>query len=149
VKRVIYGCSITLAAMLLASTTLVSPDNKRVVVPNNSIWGNVITNVTGNSTRRIDLVFGIGYGDDIAKAHATIEELVKAHPMVLAAPQPVIKVHELADSSVNFVCRPWAKTSDYWDVYWDLTRSVKETFDDRGISIPFPQHDVHVHQEAS
>ncbi len=137
------------ASMNLVSTTLVSPDNRVVIVPNNAIWGNVITNVTGNDTRRVDLVFGIGYGDDIAKAHAAIEEIVKAHPMVLENPQPVIKLHELADSSVNFVCRPWAKTTDYWDVYWDLTRSVKEGFDERGISIPFPQRDIHVHHESA
>jgi small conductance mechanosensitive channel len=135
-------------SMNLVSTTITTPDNKVVIVPNNEIWGNVITNVTGRPTRRVDLVFGIGYADDIAKAQSIIEESVRAHPKVLEDPPPVIKVHELGDSSVNFVCRPWARTVDYWDVYWDLTRSMKEAFDENDVTIPFPQRDVHVHRDA-
>jgi len=119
-----------------------------LVVPNNSIWGNIITNITGSEQRRVDLVFGIGYSDDIAHAKGVLERLVKAHPLVLDTPEPVIQVHELAESSVNFICRPWAKTGDYWTVYWDLTRQVKEHFDAEGISIPFPQRDVHIFQET-
>ena len=95
-------------------------------------------------TRRVDLVFGISYDDSIADALRVMEETVKAHPAVLADPPPMIKTHALADSSVNFVCRPWVKGSDYWDVYWDLTRQIKERFDEAGISIPYPQRDVHV-----
>jgi small conductance mechanosensitive channel len=110
------------------------------------VWGNIITNVTSSATRRVDLVFGIGYGDDIEKAQQVLEQVVAAHPLTLDEPAPTIRVSELAESSVNFVCRPWTKTSDFWAVYWDLTRQVKEAFDAAGISIPFPQRDVHVHQ---
>jgi small conductance mechanosensitive channel len=131
-------------AMTIVSTTLRKVDNQKVVVPNNMIWGNIITNITGTSKRRVDMVFGIGYGDDIAKAQKILEEILKNH--VLKDPEPVVKVHELADSSVNFVVRPWVETGNYWDVYWDITRSVKERFDAEGVSIPFPQQDVHMHQ---
>ena len=127
----------------LVSTTIKTFDNKRVLVPNQSVWGEVITNATASSERRVDLVFGIGYEDDIEKAQGILERLVADHELVLADPEPVIKLHELADSSVNFICRPWAKTEDYWTVYWDLTRQVKEAFDAEGVSIPYPQLDVH------
>ncbi|MEM7168010.1 MAG: mechanosensitive ion channel family protein [Planctomycetota bacterium] len=136
-------------AMNLVSTTMKTPDNQTVVVPNGQIWGGVITNITGNDTRRVDLVFGIGYGDDTVKAQNILEEIVMQHDLVLKDPAPVIQLHELADSSVNFICRPWSKTSDYWAVYWDITRAVKERFDAAEISIPFPQQDVHVHQVTS
>jgi small conductance mechanosensitive channel len=142
----VAGVSGTVSAMTLVSTTLTLPDNQTVVIPNNSIWGDIITNVTGSETRRVDMVFGIGYDDDIAKALSILEKIVKDHPLVLGSPEPVVRVNELADSSVNFVCRPWVKTSDYWTVYWDVTRQVKEQFDQNSISIPFPQRDVHVHQ---
>lgn len=131
-------------AMTIVSTTLRKVDNQKVVVPNNMIWGDIITNITGTSKRRVDMVFGIGYGDDIAKAQQILEEIVENHDSVLKDPEPVVKVHELADSSVNFVVRPWVNTENYWDVHWDITRSVKERFDAEGVSIPFPQRDVHV-----
>ena len=134
-------------SMNLLSTQLRMPDNQLVIVPNNSVWGDVITNVTGISERRVDLVFGIGYGDDIEKAEAILEAIVNEHELVLKDPEPVIKLHELADSSVNFVVRPWVRPADYWTVYWDVTREVKRRFDAEGVSIPFPQRDVHVHQE--
>ena len=133
-------------AMTIVSTTLRKPDNQKVVVPNNMIWGDIITNITGTSKRRVDLVFGIGYSDDIAKAQKIMEDILVNHDSVLKDPEPVVKVHELADSSVNFVVRPWVETDNYWDVYWDITRTVKERFDAEGVSIPFPQRDVHVHQ---
>jgi len=136
-------------AMNLMSTTLLTPDNQLVVVPNGAIWGGVITNITGKSTRRVDLVFGVGYGDDLAKTEETLKEILEQHEKVLKDPAPVIQVHELADSSVNFVCRPWCNTADYWDVYWDISRKVKDTFDERGISIPFPQRDLHVYSETA
>ena len=145
----VAGVNGTVSAMTLVSTTLTLPDNQTVVIPNNSIWGGIITNVTGSETRRVDMVFGIGYDDDIAKAQGILEKIVKDHPLVLGSPEPVIRVNELADSSVNFVCRPWAKTSDYWTVYWDITQQVKEQFDQNSISIPFPQRDVHVHQVST
>jgi small conductance mechanosensitive channel len=136
-------------AMTIVSTTLRKPDNQKVVIPNNMIWGDIITNITGTSKRRVDLVFGIGYSDDMAKAQAILEDILTNHESVLKDPAPVVKVHELADSSVNFVVRPWVATENYWDVYWDITRSVKERFDADGVSIPFPQRDVHMHQAAS
>jgi small conductance mechanosensitive channel len=136
----------TVDAMTIVSTTLVKPDNQKVIVPNNMIWGDIITNVTGTDKRRVDMVFGIGYNDDIGKAQKILEEILANHAAILKDPEPVIRVHELADSSVNFVVRPWVATKNYWEVYWDITRSVKERFDAEGVSIPFPQRDVHVHQ---
>ena len=135
-------------SMSLLSTQLRTPDNQLVIVPNNSVWGDVIINVTGITQRRIDLVFGIGYSDDIDKAQKILEEIVSAHELVLKEPEYKVKLHELADSSVNFICRPWVRPDDYWDVYWDITREVKRRFDAEGVSIPFPQTDVHLYQEA-
>ena len=135
-------------SMNLLSTQLRTPDNQLVVVPNNSVWGDVIINVTGINRRRIDMTFGIGYGDDIDKAQKILEEIVFGHELVLKDPEAVVKLHELADSSVNFVCRPWVSPDDYWDVYWDITRAVKKRFDEEGVSIPFPQQDIHIYQEA-
>ena len=134
-------------SMNLVSTHVRSIDNKLMIVPNNKIWGDVIVNATGSSERRVDLVFGIGYGDDMGKAQKVMEDVVRAHQKVLPEPAPVVQVHELGDSSVNCVCRPWVRPEDYWTVYWDITRGVKEAFDANGISIPFPQRDVHVHNE--
>jgi small conductance mechanosensitive channel len=88
--------------------------------------------------------FGIGYSDDIPKAEKILEEIIKTHESVLKDPEPMVRLHELGDSSVNFVVRPWVKTDDYWPVYWDITRAVKLTFDAQGITIPFPQRDVHM-----
>jgi small conductance mechanosensitive channel len=131
-------------SMNLLSVQLHTPDNRAVTIPNNNVWGDTITNVNGTDTRRVDLVFGIAYDDDIGKAQKIMEEVLGAHEQVLDDPSPVVRVHELADSSVNFVCRPWVRTENYWDVYWDVTRKVKERFDNEGITIPFPQRDVHI-----
>ncbi len=139
------GVAGTVENTSIVATTIKTFDNQVIVVPNNKIWGSIITNVNALPTRRVDLVFGIGYGDDIAVAQKVLEETVAEHPLVLDNPEPTIRVNELADSSVNFICRPWAKTQDYWSVYWDLTRQVKERFDAAGLSIPFPQQDVHLH----
>jgi len=133
--------------MNLVATMVLTPDNQLLVVPNKQIWGGVIRNVTHNQTRRVDLTFGIGYSDDISKAEKVLAEIVSSHEKVLKDPAPVIRLHELGDSSVNFVVRPWSKTGDYWDVYWDITREVKRRFDQEGISIPFPQRDVHIYRE--
>ena len=133
-------------AMTLVSTTMLTPDNQRIIVPNGSIWGGTITNVTANRTRRVDLTASIGYGDDVSKAEKVLARIVEGHPLVLKDPAPVIKLNALADSSVNFVVRPWVNTADYWTVYWDLTRSIKTEFDKEGITIPFPQRHVHLHQ---
>ncbi len=133
----------------LFSTHVRTFDNKVMIVPNNDIWGGTITNATASDTRRVDMVFGIGYDDDIEQAKQILERLVAQHKLVLDEPAPVVRMHELADSSVNFVCRPWTKTGDYWTVYWEITRAVKEEFDRAGISIPYPQQDVHVHQASN
>ncbi|MBK0398423.1 mechanosensitive ion channel family protein [Limibaculum sp. M0105] len=138
------GVAGTVKAVSIVATTVVTPDNQVIVIPNKNVWGNVITNVTASDTRRVDLVFGISYEDSIPDARRVIEETVAAHPLVMKEPAPVIRVHELADSSVNFICRPWTKTVDYWAVYWDLMQQVKQAFDTAGISIPYPQRDVHV-----
>ena len=138
----------TVESMNLLSTQLRTPDNQLVIVPNNSVWGDVITNITGITQRRVDLVFGIGYSDDIDKAQKILEEIVGGHELVLKDPPYVVKLHELADSSVNFICRPWVKPKDYWNVYWDITREVKRRFDAEDVSIPFPQRDVHIYQET-
>jgi small conductance mechanosensitive channel len=135
-------------SMNLLSTQLRTPDNQLVIVPNNSVWGDVITNVTGITQRRVDLVFGIGYGDDADKAQKILEDIVNGHALVLKEPEAIVKLHELAESSVNFICRPWVKPEDYWNVYWDITREVKRRFDAEGVSIPFPQRDVHIYQET-
>ena len=135
-------------SMNLVSTTIMTADNRSMLIPNNSIWGNVITNITSSGTRRVDMIFGIGYGDDMAKAQGIIERILEQHPLVLKDPEPTVKVHELADSSVNFICRPWVKTEDYWTTYWEVTRAVKESFDNEGVSIPFPQRDIHIIKET-
>ena len=134
----------TVDSMTLVSTSIVTPDNRMMIVPNNSIWGNIITNVTHSDTRRVDLTFGIGYDDNIEQAEKVMKKILADHPLVLKDPEPAVKVNELADSSVNFNCRPWVKTADYWTVYADVTRAVKEEFDKEGISIPYPQSDIHL-----
>ena len=133
--------------MSLVSTTILSFDNQRLIVPNRKIWGDVIKNVTSESTRRVDLTFRVSYGDDIERAERALREIVETNEHVLDEPESIIKLHKLGDSSVEFVVRPWARRSNYWDVYWDITRSVKKRFEEEGISIPFPQHDVHVHRQ--
>ncbi len=133
----------------LVNTTILTFDNKRVIVPNKSVWGEVITNITGMPTRRVDMTFGIGYDDDAEKARQILQRIVSENEKVLKDPETVIQLHELADSSVNFVCRPWVATADYWEVHWAITRRVKEEFDAAGISIPFPQQDVYLHTVPS
>ena len=139
------GVSGKVSSMNLVSTTVKTFDNKLMIVPNSKIWNEVITNATGVTQRRVDMLFGIGYDDDVDRAQAILEEIVSEHPKVLKSPEPTIKVSELADSSVNFICRPWVVPEDYWDVYWDITKSVKKRFDAEGIGIPYPQRDVHLH----
>ncbi|SFH97085.1 mechanosensitive ion channel family protein [Albimonas pacifica] len=138
------GVAGTVRSVSIMSTTVVTPDNQVIVIPNANVWGNVITNVTISPTRRVDLTFGIAYEDSIEKAQAVLEQVVAAHPLVLEEPAPVIRVGALGPSSVDFICRPWVKGADYWTVHWDLTRQVKEAFDAAGISIPYPQQDLHV-----
>ncbi len=143
------GVAGTVNHMSLVSTTILTFDNQTLVVPNNKIWGDVIKNVTAQRTRRVDLLFSISYDADINDAEKILQDIVSADKRVLAQPEPVIKLHQLADSSVNFVVRPWVSTGDYWGVYWDITRSVKQRFDAAGITIPFPQMTVHMEKSES
>jgi small conductance mechanosensitive channel len=130
------------------STQMRTGDNKTIIVPNANITSNTITNYSTKDTRRVDLVFGIGYDDDIKKAKDLLHDIVSKDERILKDPETVIAVSELADSSVNFIVRPWVNAADYWGVYWDLTEAVKLRFDAEGISIPYPQQDVHMHQSA-
>lgn len=129
----------------ILTTVLKTPDNKQIVVPNGQIMGSIITNYSANETRRVDMTVGVSYDDDLDKVHKTIKELVDADERILKDPECVIAVAELADSSVNFVVRPWVKTADYWNVKFDLTEAIKKRFDQEGISIPYPQQDVHIY----
>jgi small conductance mechanosensitive channel len=135
--------------MSLVCTTILTVDNQTLVVPNSKIWGDVIKNVTAQGVRRVDMVFGISYSDDIPHAEKVLLAILKEHDKVLDNPEPMVKLHTLGESSVDFIVRPWVKTTDYWDVYWDVTREVKMRFDSEGIAIPFPQRDVHFYMERS
>ena len=135
--------------MSLVNTTILTIDNQTIVLPNNMVWQNMIMNITGQELRRVDLMFGVSYSDDIPKVENILADVVASQEQVLEEPKPMIRLHELGDSSVNFVVRPWVKTEDYWDVYWDLMRKVKIRFDEEGISIPFPQRDVHHYYETA
>ena len=143
------GISGSVEEVQILTTVLKTGDNKRVIVPNSQIMDAVITNYSANDTRRVDMVVGVSYSDDLDKVRATIEELIAADGRILDEPAPTIAVSQLADSSVNFVVRPWVATSDYWGVMFDLTEAIKKRFDDEGISIPFPQQDVHIYQANS
>ncbi|MEM1451473.1 MAG: mechanosensitive ion channel domain-containing protein [Planctomycetota bacterium] len=140
------GAAGKVVGLNLMTTEIRTVDNRTIHVPNNRIWGDVITNVTANRTRRVDMVFGIAYEDDAARARKIIEDILTGNDKIFEDPEPVVRLHELADSSVNFVARPWTKTSDYWDVYWEVTEAVKRELDAAGISIPYPQRQVHVVQ---
>jgi len=129
------------------STTFLTADNKQVIVPNGAIYSGVITNNSATGTRRIDMVFGIGYEDDIEKAKGIIEEIIKSESRILNTPEYLIAVGELADSSVNIYVRPWVSTSNYWSVKFDFIEKIKLEFDKNGISIPYPQMDVHIDNE--
>ncbi len=128
------------------SSTFLTPDNKQVIVPNGVIYSGVITNYSATGTRRIDMVFGISYDDDIATAKGIIEEILKSENRILNTPVYDLVVGELADSSVNIYVRPWVSSSNYWPVKFDLTEKIKLEFDKNGISIPYPQMDVHTYR---
>ncbi|WP_226413145.1 mechanosensitive ion channel family protein [Shewanella glacialimarina] len=133
--------------MSLVSTTIKTLDNQRLIIPNNKIWGDTINNITAEHQRRVDMTFGISYSDNIEHAETILKDIVQQHPKVQATPEPIVKLHTLGESSVDFIVRPWVKPDDYWDVYWDINRAVKMRFDAEGISIPFPQRDVHIYQK--
>ncbi|WFB36741.1 mechanosensitive ion channel [Kiritimatiellota bacterium B12222] len=128
------------------NTELKTGDNKKVIIPNASVTGGNIINYSANDTRRVDLVVGVGYGDDLDKVKTTLQDILAGESRILPEPAPTIGVSELADSSVNLVVRPWVNTADYWPVLFALTEEIKKRFDKEGISIPFPQQDVHMHQ---
>jgi small conductance mechanosensitive channel len=130
----------------ILTTVLKTGDNKQIVVPNGQIMGSIITNFSANDTRRVDMVVGVSYDDDIDKVRATIKDLIDSDDRILKDPECLIAVAELADSSVNFNVRPWVKTVDYWGVMFDFTEAVKKRFDKEGISFPFPQQDVHLYK---
>ncbi|MAT51188.1 MAG: mechanosensitive ion channel protein [Porticoccaceae bacterium] len=143
------GTSGTVEKILIFTTELTTPDNKKIIIPNGQVTGGNIVNYSANDTRRVDLVMGIGYGDDIDKAKQVLKDVLAADERVLPEPAPTIAVAALADSSVNLIVRPWVKSVDYWAVNWDLTETIKKRFDQEGISIPFPQRDVHLYQETA
>jgi small conductance mechanosensitive channel len=143
------GTAGTVKGIAIFSTTLHSPDNVRIVVPNSVIYGSIIKNYSANETRRNDMVFSIAYGDDIGKAIEVIGRVINADERVLKDPPPLIAVGELADSSVNLLVRPWCKGADFWGLRFDMTRKIKEELEAAGCSIPFPQTDVYLHQQTS
>lgn len=141
------GTAGTVEEVHIFNTILKTPDNRKVIIPNSKITGDTITNYSAKEMRRVDLVFGIGYGDDIRKAKEILNRILAEDSRVLKDPAPTVGVLELGDSSVNFAVRPWVNTADYWAVYFDLTEKVKLTFDQEGVTIPFPQRDVHLFRE--
>ncbi|MEL7448079.1 MAG: mechanosensitive ion channel domain-containing protein [Pseudomonadota bacterium] len=143
------GVSGTVREVQIFTTVLTTPDNKKVIVPNGQITAGTITNFSAFDTRRVDMVFGIGYDDDVKAAKNLLMQIVEADERVHGDPAPQVFVKELADSSVNFGVRVWVNASDYWGVMFDTTETVKLRFDEEGISIPFPQQDVHMHQVVS
>jgi small conductance mechanosensitive channel len=143
------GAAGTVKSVGIFTTMMTTPDNKEIIIPNGAIYGGNITNFSAKDTRRVDMVFGIGYDDDLKKAKTILEEMIAADPRVLAEPAPQVAVSELGDSSVNFVVRPWVASGDFWGLKFDFTEAVKLRFDQEGISIPYPQMDVHVHKTNS
>lgn len=135
--------------MSLVNTTIRTFDNQVFLVPNAKIWGETIKNLTAERLRRVDMVFGVAYSDDIARVEDILHDIVTSHPKVLNNPEHMIRLQLLNESSVDFIVRPWVKTEDYWDVYWDITREVKVRFDREGITIPFPQREIHVYGQPN
>ncbi len=138
------GAKGTVKEIQIFNTVLASPDNIKVIIPNSQVTGGNILNYSVNGTRRVDMVVGVSYEDDLKKAKQVIESVLAKDTRILEDPAPTVAVSELADSSVNFVVRPWCKSADYWDVLFDTTTNIKIALDDSGISIPFPQRDIHI-----
>ncbi|MDP5040755.1 MAG: mechanosensitive ion channel [Paraglaciecola sp.] len=143
------GTAGVVKSISIFTTVMTTGDNKEIIVPNGSIYGGNIVNYSAKPTRRVDMVVGIGYDSDLRKAKEILKEMVAADERILKDPAPTVAVSELADSSVNFVVRPWVNSSDYWAVKFDFTEAVKLRFDEEGISIPYPQMDVHLHKTES
>lgn len=140
------GTSGTVHEIRIFATRLITPDNKLITVPNGTIMADNITNYSAMPTRRVDMVFGVAYSSDLQRVRRVLQELLDQDERVLAEPAPVIVVGELGDSAINFWVRPWTRTEDYWAFKWDYTERVKQRFDEEGITIPFPQMDVHLEQ---
>lgn len=130
-------------------TILKTPDNKKIIAPNSALMGGIITNYSANPTRRVDLTFGVSYSDDLDKVETLLKRILAEDERILPDPEPVVAVSAHADNSVNFVVRPWVKKEDYWGVYFDTHKKVKQRFDAEGISIPFPQRDIHIVEDAT
>lgn len=140
----VAGTAGTVKDVSIFDTTLTTPDNRVIIVPNGHILEDNIVNYSANETRRLDMVVGVSYSDDLSKVKKTLENILSKEERILKEPETVIAVSELADNSVNLILRPWCKASDYWTLKWDLTEEIKTRFDKEGISIPFPQREVHV-----
>ena len=143
------GISGSVEEVQILTTVLKTGDNKKVIVPNSQVMNSIITNYSANDRRRVDMIIGVSYGDDLDKVRSTLEKLVAADDRILDDPACTIAVSALADSSVNFVVRPWVKTADYWGVMFDLTEAIKKRFDKEGISFPFPQRDIHLYKASA
>jgi small conductance mechanosensitive channel len=142
------GVAGTVKEIQIFNTEISTPDNVQILVPNGKIYGDVIKNISAYEKRRIDLVIGIGYSSSIKRAFEVLADLLKEDERILADPAPQVAVCELADSSVNFVVRPWVNNADYWSVRFDLTRRIKDAFDENDIEIPFPQRVVHAGESS-
>jgi small conductance mechanosensitive channel len=140
------GVAGTVEEVQIFATQLKTPDNKTIIVPNAKMMGDNITNYSAKDTRRMDMVIGVGYGDDLKKVREILEDILAKDDRILEDPAPTIGVLELGDNSVNFAVRPWVKKEDYWGAYFDVTETVKRRFDEEGISIPYPQRDVHLYE---
>jgi small conductance mechanosensitive channel len=143
------GVAGTVEEVQIFTTVFKTGDNKKIIVPNSQVMAGTIVNYSANPTRRVDLVAGCGYDDDLDHVRRVLEQIVAADERILEDPAPTIAVSELADSSVNFVVRPWVNSSDYWGVYFDVTEQIKKQFDAEGLSIPYPQRDVHIHEHKA
>jgi small conductance mechanosensitive channel len=139
----------TVEEIQIFTTTLRTPDNKTIIVPNAKITGDNIVNWTSKGTRRVDLTIGTGYGDDIDKTKQVIREVLANEPRILSDPPPQVALLELGESSVNYIVRPWVKAEDYWNVYFDTTEKLKKAFDAHSINIPYPQRDIHIYQHQT
>ncbi len=137
----------TVVEVNILTTELKTPDNIKIIMPNSQVMGGPITNFSAHPTRRVDMTIGVSYSDDLNKAKRLIEELIEADQRILKEPAPQVAVANLGDSSVDFVVRPWVNAADFWAVKFDFTKAIKEKFDEAGVSIPFPQRDVHLFQE--
>ncbi|MDR5867987.1 mechanosensitive ion channel family protein [Halomonas koreensis] len=142
------GVAGTIDDVQIFTTELCTPDNRRIIVPNGQMMNGAITNYSSHDIRRVDLVVGVGYDDDIDTVRRVLEAVVADDPRVLADPAPNIRMSAMGDSSVSWIVRPWVKAADYWDVHWEMTEAIKRRFDAEGIRIPFPQRDVHVYHHG-